>query len=125
SGPASQLVGANPKAGFYGWALTNYLANWNAWSDSSGDGTVSFGDWSFKKYGFYNGPVKVSQIEDGTSNVILLAEGYAMCDGLGRYSMYTANQHNFGITPGLGKSFTVTSSSGTFTPGTYPAMSNG
>ncbi len=35
-----------------GWGTTNYLANWNAWGDSMGDGTTLYGDWSSGNLGY-------------------------------------------------------------------------
>jgi prepilin-type N-terminal cleavage/methylation domain-containing protein len=101
-----------------GWAPTNYLANWNAWSGSCGDGTATYGAWDAHGLGYFSPPRGFNTITDGLSNTILLAEGYASCDGLSRIALYTAGYHNLGITPGLSNA-TVTGNGGLLPPGAY------
>jgi prepilin-type N-terminal cleavage/methylation domain-containing protein len=110
SAPANALVS--------GWAPTNYLANWNALSSSRGDGTATYGAWDSHGLGYFSPPRSFQSITDGLSNTILLAEGYASCDGLSRIALYTAGYHNFGITPGLSNA-TVIGSGGLLPPGSY------
>jgi prepilin-type N-terminal cleavage/methylation domain-containing protein len=109
---------AVPNALVSGWAPTNYLANWNALSGSSGDGTANYGAWDTRGWGYFSPPRAFNSITDGLSNTILLAEGYASCDSLSRIALYTAGYHNFGITPGLG-SATVTGAGGLLPEGFY------
>jgi prepilin-type N-terminal cleavage/methylation domain-containing protein len=109
---------AAPNTLVSGWAPTNYLANWNVMSDSNGDGTATSGNWS--SYGYYAPPQNFKAITDGLTNTVLLAEGYASCDGLVRIALYTAGYHNFGITPGF-SNITVTSAGGFLPAGSYNA----
>jgi prepilin-type N-terminal cleavage/methylation domain-containing protein/prepilin-type processing-associated H-X9-DG protein len=67
------------------WGGTNYLANWNAFSDYP---TQTSGVWAL--------PVRFNQITDGLSTTILFGEGYQTCDGLGRIALYSWYYHNFG-----------------------------
>ena len=83
-----------------GWAVTNYLANWNVLGASQGDATAPFGLWSKNNLGFFSPPVSFSTVSDGLSNTILAAEGFALCDGRSRSAFYAANRHNLGITEG-------------------------
>lgn len=101
-----------------GWAPTNYLANWNALALSTGDGSTVYGDWSPGKKGFYSMPQRFSAITDGLASTVLLAEGYAMCDTSPRPALYSANYHNFGLTPMLA-SATISGSGGILAAGTY------
>ncbi len=98
-----------------GWGPTNYLANWNALGDSTGDGTTTYGNWT--QFGYYAMPQRFTSITDGLSNTVLLGEGYAVCDNLPRIALYSAAYHNFGLTPGLSNATIVNSS--TLAPGTY------
>jgi prepilin-type N-terminal cleavage/methylation domain-containing protein len=87
---------------FSGWGLTNYLANWNAWGNSTGTGETTCGlDWSPGNLGFFAAPPRLPDLRDGLANTILFAEGYSVCDRIGRYALFSANQHNFGITSRL------------------------
>jgi prepilin-type N-terminal cleavage/methylation domain-containing protein/prepilin-type processing-associated H-X9-DG protein len=91
-----------PNRRFNNWGLTNYLANWNAFGNTTGDGSTACGpDWSPGNRGYFAASQKMTTITDGIANTILLAEAYQVCDNLGRYAMYTAGYHNFGITPSL------------------------
>ncbi|CAN5367278.1 hypothetical protein BH11PLA2_BH11PLA2_47570 [soil metagenome] len=91
-----------PTRKFSSWGLTSYLANWNAWGNSVGDGVTPCGpDWSPGNLGHFAAPQKLITIRDGLANTILFAEAYQVCDNLGRYAMYSANYHNYGITPSL------------------------
>jgi prepilin-type N-terminal cleavage/methylation domain-containing protein/prepilin-type processing-associated H-X9-DG protein len=67
------------------WGGTNYLANFNAFSDPA------------MTNGVYALPVRFNQITDGLSSTILFGEGYQNCDGLGRIALYSWYYHNFGI----------------------------
>ena len=107
-----------------GWGPTNYLANWNAWSNSSGNGTATYGDWSAGSLGYYTAPQRFATITDGLSNTVLFAEGYALCDTLPRIALYSPNYHNFGLTSTLPNGTTVTGVGGLLPPGSYD-YSNG
>jgi prepilin-type N-terminal cleavage/methylation domain-containing protein len=78
---------SNPDGLVYNsWGATNYLANWHA-----------FGN---EKNGVFTPPQRFTQLTDGTSNVLLFAEAYAWCDGVGRIALYSAGYyHNFGLDP--------------------------
>jgi prepilin-type processing-associated H-X9-DG protein len=67
------------------WGTTNYLANFHA---LAGHGSA---------YGIWSGPEPLAGAEDGLSNTVLFAEGYAECDRLGRIALYSWWYHNFGI----------------------------
>lgn len=54
------------------WGATNYLANWNAFSNR------------IKAEGYTAGTTKSATFRDGTSQTLLFAEGYAVCEGRGR-----------------------------------------
>jgi type II secretory pathway pseudopilin PulG len=91
-----------PTRKFSNWTLTNYVANWNAWGNSQGDGSTVCGpDWSPNNRGYFAAPPKMTTITDGIANTILYGEAYQVCDNMGRYALYSAGQHNFGITPSL------------------------
>jgi prepilin-type N-terminal cleavage/methylation domain-containing protein len=80
-----------------GYGPTNYVANWNAFSDSNGNGSAPFGNWS--KTG-YNAPAQpFANITDGLSNTVFFAEAYAICNGVDRYAVYSWSHHNFGLSP--------------------------
>jgi type II secretory pathway pseudopilin PulG len=99
-----------------GWGPTNYLANWNAWSASTGDGTTLYGPWGPTagsppySLGYYTPGQQFSSITDGLSQTLLFGEGFALCDGRQRIALYSANYHNFGLTPAIDAA-TVTASS--------------
>jgi prepilin-type N-terminal cleavage/methylation domain-containing protein len=93
SWPASGTAG--------GWGVTSYLANWNAWSNSNGDGSQIMGYWSPGGLGLWTPPQPMSRISDGLTNTVLFGEGYAVCDGLERIALYSWWYHNFGLTQGL------------------------
>lgn len=105
--PSGTLVG--------GWGATSYLANWNAWAASTGDGSALYGPWGATtgsphySWGFYTPGQHFASISDGLSQTILFGEGYALCDGRQRIALYSANYHNFGLTPAM-QSATVTAS---------------
>ncbi|GIW82794.1 MAG: hypothetical protein KatS3mg105_4601 [Gemmatales bacterium] len=82
-----------------GWGATNYLANWNALSDSNGDGSTIFGNWSTQ--GYKARAHSFSEISDGLSNTILFGEGYNYCDSLPRIALYSWHYHNFGLTQSM------------------------
>jgi hypothetical protein len=107
------------------WAATNYLANWNALTD----GTPNLGYQAL--------PQALSDIKDGTSNTILLAEGYGWCEERGRTAFmawhvgagYGGGVHNFGLTYALssnqisvagGAAVSVTAPNGLPNPGGSP-----
>jgi prepilin-type N-terminal cleavage/methylation domain-containing protein len=68
-----------------GWALTNYMANYHAW-------TVN---------GVQSKPRRMPEIEDGLSNTVLLGEGMRLCDGTYRIAFWShygfQHSHNFGV----------------------------
>ncbi len=87
------------------WGSTNYLANWNVFSN--GDATQ----------GYMAPPGNLTKMQDGLSCTIMFGEAYSWCDGLGRtallawgnggggfsgYNTYTGlsvgGVHNFGLT---------------------------
>jgi prepilin-type N-terminal cleavage/methylation domain-containing protein len=79
---------ADPTADGHGlvygwWGSTNYLANYNAWGQAAG--------------GLWTPPVSFAAIRDGLSNTVLLGEGYADCDRVGRIALYSWYYHNFGL----------------------------
>lgn len=80
-------------------AVTNYQANWNVWGDASGK--IS----TMEDYGGTGRdapPQRSINIRDGLSNSILLGEGYAYCDTLGRTAFYSwSYEAKFGNTFGL------------------------
>jgi prepilin-type N-terminal cleavage/methylation domain-containing protein len=101
-----------------GWGPTNYLANWNAWGNSDGDGTATYGNWSPDSLGFYSPAQKFINVTDGLTNTVLFGEAYALCDGWGRLALYSANYHNFGLTPSLNNA-TVSGDGGLLADGAY------
>ncbi len=76
SSPTGQVYGGS-------WGSTNYLANYNAWSQNSS--------------GLWATPVSFATFTDGTSNTVLFGEGYANCDTIGRIALYSWYYHNFGL----------------------------
>ena len=54
------------------WGATNYLANWNAFSNRT------------KPDGYTAGTTKNTTFRDGTAKTLLFGEGYAVCEGKGR-----------------------------------------
>ena len=77
------------------WSSTNYLANWNMFC-------------SISSLGYESPPMRFSQVTDGLSNTIMLAEAYSWCEGLGRTAFLAWHNgggglsyggvHNFGLT---------------------------
>jgi prepilin-type processing-associated H-X9-DG protein len=65
------------------WGSTNYLANYNAWSDGGP------GPWP--------PPQRFATLTDGLSGTVLFGEGYADCDSVGRIALYSWFYHNFGL----------------------------
>jgi prepilin-type N-terminal cleavage/methylation domain-containing protein len=91
-----------PSGGIYdGWGMTSYMANWNAWGNSTGDGSAVMGFWSRQNLGLWAPPQRFTDIKDGLSSTVLFGEAYAVCDGLERIALYSWAYHNFGLTPGL------------------------
>lgn len=104
----------NPAAPF---ALTSYVANWNALGDSVCDNpdAVSYPAGSASAQGVYSPAQQIGRLTDGASNVILFAEAYQVCATVTRTAfmvnsttnaapMYEATNgwgHNFGITANL------------------------
>jgi prepilin-type N-terminal cleavage/methylation domain-containing protein len=105
------------------WGGTSYLANWNAFAGSNGDGTQITGFWSQNNWGFWTPAQHRNSITDGMSQTVLFGEGYQTCDGLGRIALYSWSYHNFGLTPGLSNA-TFTSNDGSF-PTTVVNAPNG
>lgn len=64
--------------------LTNYVANWYALSDG--------------KRGTYRKAQRFDSLRNGLSNVVLFAEAYSDCEKVQRLALYSAHNHNFGIT---------------------------
>src|SRR5262249_2590765 len=81
------------------WGSTNYLANWNAFGDSTGDGSSVSGPWSTT--GYLSPAQSFTDLKDGMAYTILFGEGYAYCDTYGRRALYSWTKHNFGITESL------------------------
>jgi hypothetical protein len=92
------------------WGGTNYMANWNAFSASTGDGTTPWGPWSPEGgfLGWWTPAQPMASIQDGLSNTILFGEGYQTCDDVGRIALYNAEYsgyepyHSFGLTGQVG-----------------------
>ena len=62
-------------------------------------------------------------ITDGLSNTVLFAEGYQLCNKVGRYALYSAGHENFGITPSLGLAPTqISSPTGEYPMGSFTAQ---
>jgi prepilin-type N-terminal cleavage/methylation domain-containing protein len=82
------------------WSATNYLANWNAISAEQ------------PTQGYQARPQAFSNVGDGLSNTVLLAEGYSWCENRGRTALLAwhlggggnnyGGVHNFGLTFSLG-----------------------
>jgi prepilin-type N-terminal cleavage/methylation domain-containing protein len=72
------------------WSLTNYQANYNAWTKLDG----KFVDGRYE-------PNTFAELSDGLSNTILFAEGMRYCDGTYRFAFWSDYQrthsHNFGV----------------------------
>lgn len=81
------------------WGATNYLANWNVFSN--GDATQ----------GYLAPPGNLTKMQDGLSCTIMFGEAYSWCDGLGRSALLAWGNggggfnglgyqgvHNFGLT---------------------------
>jgi len=66
------------------WGATNYMANYNAWSQGP-------------QYGLWTPPVGFHQFTDGMSNTILFGEGYSLCDRIGKIALYSWFYSAFGI----------------------------
>jgi prepilin-type N-terminal cleavage/methylation domain-containing protein len=65
------------------WGSSNYMANWNAWGDG--------------KDSLWTPAQRFAALTDGLSNVVLLGEGYANCDGLGRIALQSWYYQTFGL----------------------------
>jgi type II secretory pathway pseudopilin PulG len=106
----------NPSFTPWGWGGTNYLANWNAFGNSMGDGTSILGPPSLDYpsnpsaggAGWLSPPSRFRNITDGLSNTILFGEGYMQCGNKFRKALWPPELHNFGLTTNL-FSFTFTS----------------
>lgn len=109
------------------WAATNYLANWNVLTDGKASD------------GFRALAQTRSDVGDGLSNTVLLAEAYAWCENRGRTAFMAwhigagyqgvGGVHNFGLTYGLsshqisvagGAAQSVTAANGLPNPGGNP-----
>jgi prepilin-type N-terminal cleavage/methylation domain-containing protein len=81
------------------WTSTNYLANWNAFTNGNA------------ALGYTAPPQPLTSITDGLSNTVLLSEGYAWCENRGRTALMAwhtggggasyGGVHNFGLTYSL------------------------
>ena len=82
--------------------ITNYMANWNAFGDSNGDAS-SESEWTnSEKCSGWNAPAaKLSDIKDGTSNTVFLAENFGVCDGRDRNAWRSWEYQTLGLTWGL------------------------
>ena len=76
-----------------GWSSTNYLANFHAFVSHERSRPAAL----HHQFATHSLPVRLSGITDGTSHTVFFAEGYAMCDGLGRTALYADRMHNFGV----------------------------
>jgi type II secretory pathway pseudopilin PulG len=94
----------------WGWGGTNYLANYNAFANSIGDGSSVLGppspDYpsnpSAGGAGWLVAPSRFRNITDGLSNTILFGEGYMQCgDQYFRRALWPPEKHNFGLTTSL------------------------
>lgn len=90
--------------------VTNYQANFNVWGDASGK-TNPLEDYGGSGR---DAPAQKSiNIKDGLSTSILLGEGYAYCDTLGRTAFYSWSYeakfgNTFGLTYSIGKGGFIT-----------------
>jgi prepilin-type N-terminal cleavage/methylation domain-containing protein len=108
---------AKPPLVYGYWGGTSYMANLLALGGSSGDGSVSDGNWIANNWGYWATPQPMSAIFDGASTTILFAEGYQTCDGLGRIALYAAGYQTFGITTAISAGpIGVTNADGTLAP---------
>jgi len=95
------------------WGSTNYLANWKVFTTENA------------QLGWQGLPGDFLRIRDGTSNTIMLAEAYALCDNVGRTALLAWHQdgdggfwvnsngvhngvHNFALTYNIGIDATLT-----------------
>lgn len=94
------------------WGATNYLANWNAFTNRKASDGYTAKNANFQKF------------INGTSKILMFGEGYAECETRGRtaflawhkgsdggFSAY-GGVHNFGITFSLGSSQEIDNGSG-------------
>lgn len=110
------------------FAPTNYMANFNALFGSNGDGSSHFDmnrTWAPKNWGYYTKSTDIRKITDGLTNTVLLAEGYANCDGRSRVALRVAAYHNFGITAGASQAVNVSVSGGILPVGGPYDLTNG
>jgi prepilin-type N-terminal cleavage/methylation domain-containing protein len=94
------------------WGATNYLANWNAFTNRKAADGYTAKNTKFQKFG------------DGLSKTLLFGEGYAECEGKGRTAFlawhkgsdggFTAygGVHNFGLTFSLSSSQEIDNGTG-------------
>lgn len=66
------------------WGATNYMANYNAWSQGP-------------NRGLWSPAVGFQQITDGLSNTVLFGEGYSTCDRIGKIALYSWFYSAFGL----------------------------
>lgn len=88
--PVYEFIQADP------WGTTNYIPNWNAFTDGTTFIKYQVRDKDNKireEKGYkppFNSPVSSADILDGTSNTIMLGEGYSVCDRVPRLAFYNA-----------------------------------
>jgi prepilin-type N-terminal cleavage/methylation domain-containing protein len=69
------------------YSVTNYLANWHAFSDGKKDRIPK------------NWPVRIQDLLDGTSQTVLFGEAYSYCDGVYRMAFWGENRYPGGYYP--------------------------
>lgn len=81
--PSDPTAHASGRLNGNSWGYTSYVANFNAWG--------------WDRDSLWSPPQGFSNITDGLTNTVLLAECYSNCDRIGRIALYSWFYHNFGL----------------------------